>query len=179
MGSKRFFTLIELMVVLSVFTVITGIAFTALKLNDTYRDTILTQIELYRKSKKIFDTIAKELSLSSSDKVNITDANPDILTFQVPLLELIDDNYNIPWGADNQEGYYIRYELNGDFLKRKILDTAYSVVSEGTIANHVTDLQFSLGTDSVIVNVTLSRTNEEGRIINFTSEFEVSLGNEW
>jgi len=66
----------EMMVVLSVFAVISGITFTALKLNDTYKDTVLTQIELYRKAKKIYDTIAKELSLSQINRIN----SPDNIT---------------------------------------------------------------------------------------------------
>lgn len=177
MKNRKSFTLMEMMVVLSVFAVISGITFTALKLNDTYRDTILTQLELYRKAKKICDTITKELSLSQINRINITDSNPDVLTFQIPLLSKIDDNYTIPWGAEENEGYYIRYQLIGDELKREILDSTYSLVSQQTVTKGVADLQFSSDSESITINFTLSRTNIEGRVINFTSQFKVYLAN--
>lgn len=142
---KRAFTLAEMMITVAVFTVIMGIVYTALRLNDIYRYNVSIQTDLYRQNKQAQDTIAAELRLCAHHEFTITDDNPDTIRFRVPLAEL-DDDYNIQWGADNEAGYWIQYRLDGTNLKREILIGAppsYPLFTEKTIGVDFTDLQFS------------------------------------
>jgi len=65
---QKGFTLVEMMVAMSIFTIIMGITMTSLRLNDKYSDLISVQNRLARQGKKAIDSISEELSLSSSSR---------------------------------------------------------------------------------------------------------------
>ncbi len=159
--TKDGFTLIEMMVVVGIFTIMMGIAFTAIRLNETYRDLTFIRIQLYRQNKRAHDAIREELEKSQLSRVNITSPTPDAIRFQIPLVNSIDNTtYAVPWGAryndTDYSGYYIRYMMlnaTSAYLVRDLLDSALAPVS-GTAeikANNIVDLQFS--------NVTANCTN--------------------
>jgi len=147
------FTLIEILVVFSILTVLMGIAFTAIRLNETYRDLTFIRIQLYRQNKRAHDAIREELEKSQSSKVRITDSNPDAISLQIPLINSIDNTtYSIPWGARYNNTDYVWYDiiysLKGTNLVREVSNERGS---EEIKANDIVDLQFS--------NVTANCTN--------------------
>ncbi|MCG2712617.1 MAG: prepilin-type N-terminal cleavage/methylation domain-containing protein [Candidatus Omnitrophica bacterium] len=144
------FTLAEMMVALGIFSIIMGIAYSALRTNDIYNGLIRIQIDLYRQNQRVISSISNELKESNlALKTTIQDGaginGSDIIYFQIPIG--LDNGYNVIWGADGTADYYIRYRLDatGEFLLRDILDAAFSPAagSEQQIAYRVIDLQFA------------------------------------
>lgn len=165
--------------VLSIFTVVMGIAYTAISLNETYRDLVLTKIQLYRQNKKAVDNICAELQRSSADNWTMVDGgggNPDTIQFQIPWT--IDATYNEHWGADNTDGFSIRYRLVNNDLIREILDTGQSVTWSAITAENITNLQFtSIGTNYIRINIGSQRKTFRGWTINSDLESTVFLRN--
>jgi len=184
---KRGFTLIEMMVVLAIFSLTMGIAYTALKLNDNYRDLVFTRIELYRQVKRAVDNFAAELERSQSSRWTIADSNPDSIRFQIPLVNSMDAQYNVGWGARNMNldylNFFIRYRINGTNLVRDILNATLSPVSgtEQIMATGVTDLQFNQASPGYVtmkIDVQKTTTPPSRPInINLTLDSAVYLRN--
>lgn len=142
---KRGFTLIEVMITTAVLTMVMGIAFTALRLNETMRDLVFVRIQLYRQNKAAHDIIREELQKSTSIRVTIA---PNEIRFQIPLrLNPTDagyETYDFPWGGrsrlGNHPGGFIRYYLNGTNLMREIWDSSGNPVA-GTQEIKATDIR--------------------------------------
>ena len=187
MSKNRGFTLIEMMVVLAIFSIVIGIAYTALSLNETYRDLVLTKIQLYRQNKRAIDTITAELQRSAATHWTIIDgggSSPDIIRFQTPLVNSMDAQYNIPWGArfDNIDyvGYFIQYYLMGTGLIRIMADSggALYLGTSKVIASDITNLQFTVANPNYIsITINGQRRTIQRRIINATLESTVYLRN--
>lgn len=161
---KNGFTLAEMMIVLAIFTVIMGVAYTVLTLNDTYRDLVLIKLQLYRSTKQAVDTFVEEIQKSQSQRVNITDnaSSPDEIRFQIPFINAT--TYNLTWGArlDYPDNYWRHYYLNGTNFTAEVLNNAtFSPVSgtQGIKAGNIIDVQFSNSTAGYIgINVTAQKT---------------------
>lgn len=146
----RGFTLIEMFVVLSMFSIILGIVHMALRTNDVYNAIIRIQVELYRYNQRVINEISNELKESKSNSPqrytiqNGAGVNAsDIIYFQVPIG--FDINYNPLWGADGTAGNYIRYRLEaaGGSLVREILDPTLKPIGTARLRAHrIIDLQF-------------------------------------
>jgi prepilin-type N-terminal cleavage/methylation domain-containing protein len=193
---NRGFTLVEMMVVLAIFSMVMGVAYTALSLNETYRDLVLIKIQLYRQNKKAIDSLCAELQRSQGARVNITDNAspiPDEIRFQIPLINAIDAQYNIPWGArqgnidypedpPNSIYRYVRYRLNGANLVREVVDGDDSVIGgtqQEIIAENITNLQFtSLNPNYITININAQKMTLAPRHpINSNLESTVYLRN--
>ena len=187
MSKNRGFTLTEMMVVLSIFTLVMGIAYTAISLNETYRDLVLTKIQLYRQNKKAVDNISAELQRSAANRWTIQDSNPDTIRFQIPLINAINwTTYDIPWGArqDNTDylNNYIRYRLNGTNLVREIVDVNWTIVGgtrQEIIAENINDIQWtSINPNYIrIINIRGERRTFRGWTIRSDLESTVFLRN--
>ena len=176
------FTLIEMVVAMSIFIVVIGFVYTSLRLNDVCRYNVGIQTALYRQNKRVQDIMAEELRLSAPNKFSLNDSNPDTIRFQTPLPTL-DNEYNIKWGADNTEGFYIQYQLAGTDLKSRILNSTFSLISEKIIGSGIDDLQFvSSGCpDNCVINITteVSKKNilEGGLQVSLNTTSRVYLRN--
>lgn len=174
-----------MLVVLAVFSVVIGVAYTALSLNETYRDLVLTKIQLYRQNKTAMDILCEELQKSAPSRIGIIDNTspiPDEIQLQVPLVNLIDAAYNIPWGArhggTDYLGSLIRYRLNGTNFVREVM---YVPGTEEIIAENVVDLQFtqSSPTDPYIgIAITSQRMTIRRRTISSTIASTLYLRNQ-
>ena len=190
MSKNRGFTLIEMMVVLAIFSIVIGIAYTALSLNETYRDLVLTKIQLYRQNKRAIDTITAELQRSAATHWTIIDgggSSPDIIRFQTPLVNSMDAQYNIPWGArhgnTDYPNFFIQYKLSGTQLIREVVDGG-GVIQAGTqrvIAENISNLQFTnlnpLDSDYIRITMESQRSTIQRRIINANLVSTVFLRN--
>jgi len=175
----------EIMVVLAIFSIVMGIAYTVLRLNDNYRDLVFTRIELYRQIKRTTNNITEELQKSQSSRVTLNDSNPDSIYFQIPLVSSMDAQYNVPWGARNKGTDYLnsfiryRIRINGTDLVRDILDDMLSPVpgTEEIMATNVTDLQFSrVNPDYITMMINVQKsTTPPSRPVTITLSLDSSV----
>lgn len=142
------FTLIEMMIVLAIFSVLIGVVFAVFRTTHRLRQVGEIRIQLYRECKRAIDSISKELQESNKDKVTIDDntgeGGSDIIIFQVPIG--LDANLDIQWGADGTADDYIRYYLSSDNkVYRRVCNNQNCddiIRSTQIKANYITDLQF-------------------------------------
>lgn len=183
---KNGFTIMEMMVVLVIFSLVMGIAFTAIKLNDVSRDNVNIQIELYNKNKQVHNTIAEELSRSSFSKdgtgnllrIN-TSTSPCTLTtpcFQIAIGT--DINYDTIWGANDDSGYWIHYKLDGTNLVREILDAVFSNVSQRIISSNVIAFSITVANNPILINTTVQKKRAMGDYIPLSALSQVNLRND-
>ena len=187
MNKFKAFTLMEMMVVLTIFSVVMGVAFTTISLNDTFRDLVLIRIELYRHNKVAVENMRMELQRSTAGRINIQDNTtpiPDVIWFQIPLLNSIDNQYNIPWGArkgnTDYPNYFIRYRLNGTDLMREVLNNTLSPVAntQEIITENMIDLQFPRPSPNyIVINATGQKRTLQGWTINATLQATVYVRN--
>lgn len=179
-NEPRAFTLIEMMVTMTVFSIGMGIVFTSIKLNEVYRSNVAVQMELYRMNKQAHDTIASELRLSSPERVNLS--FPGQIRFRTPIES--SENYTITWGAEGIDNREIRYNLSGVNLVRRIWNvTAGTEVSNRTIASGFTNLTFTLGcnaslTNCITIYTNATKTNFIGYNISLDARSMVALRNQ-
>ncbi|MBU4305865.1 MAG: type II secretion system GspH family protein [Candidatus Omnitrophica bacterium] len=190
-NSRRAFTLIEMMMVISMFSVIMGIVYAALRTNDVYNGLIQIQVDLYRQNQRALSSISEELKKSNlATRVTIQDGagvnNTDIIYFQLPIG--LDNNYNIIWGADGTNNYYARYRLDATaaFLLRDILAAGLTPAA-GTgqqKAYRIIDLQFadsaldaSVPSGSIRITSTAQRQSPDKHNITLSNSALVYLEN--
>ena len=179
------FTLIELMVVFAILSVVMSMTFSALSINETYRDLVYIKNQLYRQNKKAHDIITEELAISRSASFNITQGATDVIRFQIPWVNASDPEYGVIWGArynnTSSPSYFINYKLNGTNLVRELLTDTLSPVANTTEvkASGIVDLQFSNSTPSYITINTTARqmSRPSQRLFNLSVSSNVSLQN--
>lgn len=121
------FTFIEVMITLLVFSIISLTLWAVLSTGKHSWHRGVTQIELQQETRKAMDRITKELRQSGSTHMAISGAGT-VLTFQVPVDwdndgDIVDDDGNIEWGADDTKDWAIQYFLNNNRqLLRRTLD---------------------------------------------------------
>lgn len=184
------FTLIELMVVLSIFSVVMSMAFSALSINETYRDLVYIKNQLYRQNKKAHDIITEELAKSQPSSVTINGTTA--IRFQVPWINGSDPEYGVVWGARYNgipyPGYYINYRLingtnNSTNLVREVLTDTLSPVAgtQEVKATGIVNLRFSNLTanyDYININTTARQISQPSqRPFNLSLSSNVSLQN--
>ncbi len=166
-GTNDGFTVAEMMITLAVFTVVIGVAYNTLTLNDIYRDLVLVKTQLYRQNKQAVDGLVEELQKSQGARVTITDnasPTPDEIRFQIPLVNSISAQYILPWGgrygSTDYANYYIRYRVSGTNLIRELLKADLSVEAgtEEIKAANIADLQFTKSSNYVTINITAKKT---------------------
>ncbi len=189
--NKGAFTLIEMMVAISIFSMVIGIVYAALRTNDVYNGLIRIQIDLYRQNQRVLSSISEELKKSNlAARVTIQNGagvnNTDIVYFQIPIG--LDNNYNVIWGADGTNDYYARYRLDAtaEFLLRDILDAGLTPAAgtEQQKAYRIIDLQFAdsaldaaVASGSIRITSTAQRQSPDKHNITLTNSALVYLEN--
>src|SRR3989338_6579992 len=149
------FTLIEIMVVMAVFSIIVSSLFSILTIgrNSWYQGG--TAVDVQQEARKAMDKMVRELRESGSQKQNLPASSPysaNGIIFQISTG--VDSNGEIIWGAttnwadssDPHTGYAIKYYLNNNKIYRSILSSYPSgtVVGADTImANNIQSLTFT------------------------------------
>jgi type II secretory pathway component PulJ len=177
----------EMLVAMVVFSIVMGIAFVALNLNEVHRESVGIQIQLYNNNRRVQDVIAEELSLSKMDNSltitpGATENDPDSIDFQIPIGT--DDNYDIMWGADGSEDYYVRYilDITNHNLERKTLDTSKGETQTRNISGDIANLKFENNlpecTNCIEITTTSQRRTNKGRLFNLSTTAMVYLRND-
>ncbi len=172
---KRYgFTLVELMVVIFIFSIIMAATFTVLSMGRQSWHTGSTQVELQQETRRAMDRMVRELRESASSQVNITGGG-GIITFRLPEDadgddDVLDGTGNIEWG--NQ----ITYSLggaNGD----QVLRTT-SAGSTAILANNINALSFSsISASEISIGITARKDAVPGRTMQSTLNSQVTLRN--
>lgn len=109
------FTLIELMLVMLIFTIVTGAAYALMNSGRTGWHSGTAKIELQDDTRRAMGIMAHELSESASDRVTIGGAGT-FITFQVP----VDENAQGSWEDTDSDG-------TNDFYLEDTLDASGNI----------------------------------------------------
>lgn len=168
------FTLIELMIVMLIFSIILGAMFAVMNMGKASWHSGDTQIQVQQEARKGMDRIVKELRQTGTSTIIGVPADGNLyntITFRIPDEDGIDANGNIEWG--NQIAYSLG-GLNGQQLLR--------TEGEGleVLANRVVNLQFRRqATTPNIVEITLQsqKTTIPGHLISATLNSQIRARN--
>ena len=169
-SKKTGMTLIEIMVVLSVFVILSTITFGAMRAYDVSTTMSITKSRLSAQANLALNRMRDELSTSKASIVSVGTPNVDIY-FQIPTG--LDGEQNIRWGdgidfdinpGDFRVGYYITDASTtpSNQLIRHLPDQSPEVME--TIASYISSLQFALSGNSVSIDIIASRGAQRGYI---------------
>ncbi|MBU3933383.1 MAG: prepilin-type N-terminal cleavage/methylation domain-containing protein [Candidatus Omnitrophica bacterium] len=199
----RGFTLVELMVVIFIFSIIMAATFGVLSTGRQSWHTGSTQVELQQETRRAMDRMVRELRESGSTHISIPVGGGSI-TFQVPIDEdiidttvdddVLDVNGNIEWGAGGNLGRSIQYllgGLNNRQLLRRVLNgypIGVQVGADVILANNIRSdspppnaLMFvgSPAGNPIVISIEVSAQKDAvpGRTMQSTLNSQVTLRN--
>ncbi len=175
---KRYgFTLLELMVVIFIFSIIMAATFGVLSMGTQSWHTGSTQVELQQETRRAMDWMVKEIRQSAEDAIPSM-PNPSLsynsnsITFRVPD-DIDGDGDVIDVGGDIEWGNTITYSLLGNQVQR----TSVGVTT--VLANRVVNLQFTKAANIPIIEISLQAQKDAvpGRAMQSTLNSQVTLRN--
>jgi prepilin-type N-terminal cleavage/methylation domain-containing protein len=188
------FTLIELIAVTGIIGIITAVLLNFMVTSRISFDSAQAQIQAKEYAKIAIAAIAKELRLSRPSKVRIanslgwvTETSPgSVVNFQIPVGSFdaalnLTSNYEIRWGSNANENYYIAYLVDNNSRLRKStysLSTGSGAINS-TIAPNISNLTVSrdsISSDLIHIQVTAQIPTHNGAI-NQTLTSDVKLRN--
>jgi len=147
------FTLVEAIVVVGLFSLITGSLLSVFLTGHMVWNTGGASIDLQQQTRQGMNAMVRELHLSAQSRVNIINANT--LAFQVPLNAAaaggdgrsridVDGGGNLIWGAEATQDNWIEYSVVNNELRRRVLVGASSpqAVTETTLARDIQTVSF-------------------------------------
>lgn len=173
------FTLVEVMIVLAIFSIVGGAIFATLAIGRTSWQSGNVQVEVQQESRRGINRMVKELRQSGSATIVGVPADGEYhnsIAFQMPEDidgdgDVVDANGNIEWGSQ------ITYSMGG-------LDGKQLLRSKGgqveVLANNITNFQFRRqATTPSIIEITLQsqKTTIQGQLIGTTLSTQVRLRN--
>lgn len=167
-------TLIEVLVTVSILTVVFAVTFGALRVYDMSLTMANTKSQLSAQANSALNRMREELSLSSVGmilEIRADDPAPaESIRFRVPLPAL-DTSQNLQWGdgvtLDNQAKYYLGAETKpSQLIKEKLnnLGDPLSPAEKAVLANDINDLEFTLSGNSLEITVTAAKGVQRGII---------------
>lgn len=171
------FSIVELLVVMAIFTIICGAIFASLSSGNVLWDTGSNQARIEQEVRKSVEKIYRELKETSSSRVTIGGGGTSI-TFQVPVDsdndgDIIDDSGQVEWGVNTIT--YLRGGTNNLQLIRRSggIDTI--------LANDISALTFTgvpaVNPTVVRISVTAQKTTLAQRSLTSTLTSQVQLRN--
>lgn len=168
------FTLLEVMVVILIFSIMFAAIFAILTYGRVAWDTADKRIRLQQETRRAMDVITKELRQSSINGIDdfTVGSLAGIIIFRIP-----------------QSANYIGYmldtgDVNGDGVLNQIIrgESADIVLDSGdqisVLANDITNLQFwRSGTNYFQIQITAGKTTLQGRTLDMYLVSEVKLRN--
>lgn len=142
------FSLIELMIVMLIFSILLGATYSVLSMSRASFQTGDIQLAVQQEARKAIDKVVKEVRESSS--VDLANAYPFTI-----------------WGEK------IKYEVTNNQLLREVEGQLPSV-----LANDVSSIQFSLfGGDIVYITLVTQKNTVFGRSLSATLNSQITLRN--
>jgi len=198
------FTLVELMVSVLIFTIMTGMVLVVLtSANTTYHSAdarIVTQQDM----RKALTVVIHEIAEGNQYRCYIQPADPTQVVFQIPIRvfgggpldgQTVDNRNRLIFGArlmpttnpDGYQDYAIQYLLqpnndvsNSSSLIRRVLDSypaGNQVGNDIVIANWIDTINFTRSGKTLSVNVSAIKNNKFGRNMRIDGNFGISMRN--
>ncbi len=148
MHNSKGLTLMEVLVTVSILTLVFGMTFGAMRIYDISISMGSTKSNLSAQATQALNKMKEELAKSNPSKIiivpdmgihNSLPSNPEWLQFQIPLPQL-DANQNIRWGNGITINWWIQYYIQNVTKANQLISER-----EGTktvLANDITNLQF-------------------------------------
>ena len=190
-GFRTGFTLIELMVVILIFSIIVAAIFGVLTMGRQSWQTGTTQVQLQQETRKAMDWMVKEIrpakliSISGSSIKFKVPIDEDIIDTTVDN-DVLDVNGDIEWGANDgindRLDWTIEYSLsisNGQTL-RKVFDNASieQINLRKVLANKIIMLSFnSVSASEISVGITAQKDAIPGRTMQSNLQSQITLRN--
>ncbi|MFQ5680576.1 MAG: prepilin-type N-terminal cleavage/methylation domain-containing protein [Candidatus Omnitrophota bacterium] len=175
---KDALTLIEVMITLSILTIVFSLTFGVMRIYDISLTMGNTMTQVSAAANLALDKMREELMLSASSQITLLNDNtspqPDELTFKI--VTGLDSEQNIQWGDGVTEGRDIKYYIgNIDKPNQLIREAGTKTI----LANDITDLQFSLTGNSLRIDITAGRPTQRGIVpaVDFSSSTMVDFKN--
>lgn len=166
MRGQAGFTLLELLLVLGIFTLVFGSVFQIMQRGQMSWFIADAEVELQQQLRIGMDKITRELSQASSANLSINAAQ-DGVTFAIP------SGYNagaIVWGSSIQ---YSRGGTNNQQLLRT------SNAETTVLVNHITNAVFTQPTAGVLsIDLTVGKNAATGHAVSKTLSSQVNLRND-
>lgn len=162
MKSCTGFTLIELMVVIGLFAIISYVTFLMQRLGNEQAQTSQLKMTIQNATREGLYKMVQELRLSAPDHFPAGAAGNSI-QFDIPdPNNPVDANFNVNWTGAHR----IQYALGG-LNGQQIIRTNLTLNTTAIIANDVVSLNFTGGANPSLVTVTIGvqRTLPNGRLV--------------
>ncbi len=199
---KAGFTLVELMVVVMIFTIIIGMVMVMILTSNTVYHSANARISGQEDLRRALRTVVHEIGESNQFRVDTATANQ--ITFQIPVLDIsggpmngstVDDRNNIIFGGrldpttvpDGFPDYAIRYVLvpnndisNSNQLVRRVLTSYPNGLQIGTdivIANAVRSITYTSSDETLSVDITAVKNNKFGRDMLIQANYGITMRN--
>ena len=154
---RRGFTLIEMMVVVAIFSIVTAAIFMTMASGRQSWQTNEASVQVQEEVRKGLRMLGQELRESGREQATshvLINGTNDALVFQIPIDANaataafdLDANGDIVWGAEAVAGHAIRYDLQAGQLVRQQVDAlaldAAPVGAAKIVANHMTVVSFT------------------------------------
>ena len=181
---RKGFSLMEVLVALSILTIVSAVTFGALRVYDVTITMSNTKSHLYAQLNQGLNKMKEELSQSSRPVILVS--NPGVvdgtgftsIDFQIPLPDL-DANNDIQWGDGVVAGRTIRYYL-GNLTKPNQLIRYVAGVSSSVLANDIEDLRFILSGNSLNIGMRATKQAQRGIVpkLSLISSTDVDFKNQ-
>jgi len=172
------FTIIELLVVMGIFTLIAAASFSLISTGRFSADIIESRLKLTERSHQAMSRITRELRLSSPSRVYISNTlgtttnslQGEVINFQIPV-GCYDNVFNLTpmhflkWGSQAAEGAFLAYSVdaNSQLLRSTYTTSDGTDASSEVIAQNISSLNFSRSaSSSQLVNITISFQEQIG-----------------
>ncbi len=156
---KKGFTLTEILIAVGLCGILFALAFSALSSGRRSGNAVEIQQDLQNQLRLGLESMSKELYSSKEDKVIVSGASGEILTFQVPVGTMVVNGIStINWGADGVEDYQARFLVEANRLIRRGMDDAGAEIagSDRVLARNITSVAFTLSADKKTITITVT-----------------------
>jgi len=159
MEMRKSLTLVEMIIVVSLLTIIVGITYGVLHTNQISDRTAQAILSLSQETKRALDTIGENLKAGSFSHLTISDNNPDEIEFQVPLSvdpQTMETTWGAFWEGTDYPDHHFHYYLEDNYIKKAIVDNSSNIVcGPKIIAQNIKDMQIEHPAGSNYIRVAL------------------------
>lgn len=162
MNKQSGFTLLELIIVVAIFTLIMGVTFSLLSSSRLSTSITEAQIQTQETARNAMTRLTQDLRRSSNvnsplgvDVIDIGRGHRNLI-FQVPVVDAtgelaLDDINQIQWGSKDKVDGSVTYELNTGQLTRIAQSQAGQVST--LIADGLSSIEYDVTNDSIAITI--------------------------
>ena len=193
---RRGFTLIEMIIVVAIFSIVTAAIFMTMASGRQSWQTNEASVQVQENVRKGLRMLGQEVRESGREQATshvLINGTNDVIVFQVPIDANtvtpefdLDGSGKIVWGAEATAGHAIRYDLQAGQLVRQHVDAlaldANPVGSAKIVANNMTAVSFTRvpaagNIKGVNVSLTAQKTSLAQHTLSVSEQLHIVLRN--